>query len=117
MDTATETRLVQRLDRLEAGVSELLAILRAGPAAGRRGARKAPAAAKLRTVPVSEFLGRAAVTLRTFDRNYSHLFTDRRPLDRRGRGHARLLMADEVDLFFSDGPEAVQNYRRRTKRL
>jgi hypothetical protein len=57
------------------------------------------------------------ITADHFASEYSRFFTDRRPLDGRGRGKPRLLLTDEVELFFERGAEAVLQHRRLKGRL
>lgn len=57
------------------------------------------------------------MTLKAFSQTYAMYFSDRRPIKRRTRGVPRLIPTDEVDLFISEGPEAVIDYRRREGRL
>lgn len=111
MDALTEVSLHQRLDQIEAVLSRVVAVLT--EQAGHGGARKAPEPAKGRTVKVAEFCARYGISRPTFRRSLGHVFTLRRA---NPRSHPRL-MADEVELFFSDGPEAVVNFRRRMNRV
>ena len=53
-------------------------------------------APKLGTVTVKAMAARMGIGLDAFNSSYAHLFTDRRPLDRRGKGSKRLLLIDEL---------------------
>lgn len=76
------------------------------------------AKAKLRLVSASEASQRLNMSVDHFRRMWSHRFTDRRPLDRRGggRGLRLMLIEDEVDLVIEKGWEALADYRSRMGR-
>jgi hypothetical protein len=91
------------------------------PAAASHSRRSAPCcpicSRKSGLVPANAVAKRLGMSLRAFERMYRIYFSDRRPVKFRRRGVMRLIPEDEVDLFVSDGAEAVIDYRRRKGRL
>lgn len=78
--------------------------------------RTKPAEPRLTMITQREAARRLGVTLSTFRRNYRPYFTQRVPPHMEGRKAAPMFLPDEIDLWISDGPAAVANYRRRLGR-
>lgn len=72
---------------------------------------------RLTMIRQCEACRRLGVTLSTFRRNYREYFTQRIPPHQAGRRAAPMFLTDEIDLWITDGPAAVANYRRRLGRL
>lgn len=72
---------------------------------------------KVRLVKASEAAKRLGISMDTWSRHYRRYFTDRRPPHLHGTKSPQMVCEDELDLWISDGPAAVLNYRRRLNRL
>ena len=72
---------------------------------------------RLTMITQREAARRLNVSLSTFRRNYRPYFTQRIPPHMEGRKAAPMFLPDEIDLWISEGPAAVANYRRRLNRL
>jgi hypothetical protein len=53
------------------------------------------------------------MSVETFTRRWAWRFTDRRPLDARGKGSPRKFLRGELELFLHHGVEALANHRRK----
>lgn len=73
---------------------------------------------KVRLVPAKDAAARLGVSMEVWRDQYRRYFTDRRAPHLVGRpGAGELVPEDELDLWVSDGPAAVLNYRRGLGRL
>ena len=110
MNDGQAESILDALSRIESQVSELL-----GRLASLNKNLSAPA--KLGTIKASTMARRMGVSRSQFIRKFAHLFTDRRPLQEQSQRTCKLLLSDEVEIFFAEGAESLLRYRVEKNRL
>jgi AraC-like DNA-binding protein len=102
--------ILELVNRIEIQVAEILKKLSALN-------KNLTAPPKLGTIKASSMARRMGVSRSQFVRKFAHLFTDRRPVQDQSQRTCRLILSDEVEIFFAEGAEALLRYRIEKNRL